>query len=427
MVNKGRRQITVAIGASLIPVGTLFFESEGRRQRSVFQYASSWLQHKKGFALAPSMPLTDDKYTDRATREDPRSVLPAPISDSAPDSWGRGIIQKALGHPPTELEFLLTVDDATRHGALRYIDETGQPVSQTKPPIPRLNNLSSLRSMATAYERDEDFGADKAKELQGLAGSLGGARPKSNFVDANGVLYIAKFTSDRDTKPVERVEVATLRLAKRAGLKAADAHLELAGSDRPVALIRRFDRHDDRRIPYISAQSFLVGQYRESAYYTDLADGIRRDGAEPKRDLEELFRRILFTILVSNNDDHLKNHGFLHAGKGGWILSPAFDINPQPERHRHLETGISPEAGHSASIEAAIDAAKLFNLSLDQARTILTKIVETIHKEWRICCKDAGMTAKQISAYEPAFANDEMKIARRLTSQVASVSKASAR
>jgi len=414
VVNKGRRQIKVAIGASLTPVGTLFFETDGRRQRSVFQYASSWLEHEDSFALVPSMPLNDDKYAGHATREDPRSVLPPPISDSAPDSWGRGIIQKALGYPPSELDYLLTVDDKTRHGALRYINEMGQPVSQTIPPVPRLNNLSALRSMAAAYERDEDFGAEKARDLQGLAGSLGGARPKANFIDANGVLYIAKFTSDRDTRPVERVEVATLRLATAAGLKAADAHLELAGSDRPVAIIRRFDRHLDRRVPYISAQSFLSDQHREGAYYTDLADAIRRDGAEAKRDLEELFRRILFTILVSNNDDYLKNHGFLHAGKSGWILSPAFDINPQPERHRHLETGISPEAGQNASVEAAIDAAKLFNLSPDQARAILVKIVRTVDGEWQNRCKDEGMTPKQISAYAPAFDNDEMKIARRL-------------
>lgn len=413
-MNKGSRQIKVAIGTSLTPVGTLFFESDGRRQRSVFQYASSWLEHKDSFALAPSMPLDENKYTGRATREDPRSVLPGPISDSAPDSWGRGIIQKALGYPPSELDYLLTVDDTTRHGALRYIDETGQPASQIIPPVPRLNDLSALRGMAAAYELDEDFGADKARELQGLAGSLGGARPKSNFVDADGVLYIAKFTSDRDTRPVERVEVATLRLATVAGLNAADAHLELAGSDRPVALIRRFDRRLGRRIPYISAQSFLIDHRREGAYYTDLADAIRTDGAEPKRDLEELFRRIIFTILVSNNDDHLKNHGFLHAGKSGWILSPAFDINPQPERHRHLETGITPEAGHNASIEAAIEAGNLFNLSPQQVRANLAKIVVTIDNEWRLHCKDAGMTPKQIAALEPAFDNDEMKIARRL-------------
>ena len=123
---------------------------------------------------------------------------------------------------------------------------------------------------------------------------------------------------------------------------------------------------------------------------------------------------MLFTILVSNNDDHLKNHGLLHAGGGRWVLSPAFDVNPQPQRHRHLETGISELSGHAASIEAAVDAAPFFDIERDAAVAMLSGIVSTIDERWRACCGEAGMTAREIERYEPAFDHAESRLARRI-------------
>ena len=128
-------------------------------------------------------------------------------------------------------------------------------------------------------------------------------------------------------------------------------------------------------------------------------------------ELKELHDRILFTILVSNNDDHLKNHGFLYADDGAWVLSPAFDINPQPERHRHLETGISPLSGHEASIEAAVEAAPFFDISEDDARARAAAMAGQITEEWRSQCKKVGMTSADIRNYAPAFENEEMKLA----------------
>lgn len=123
---------------------------------------------------------------------------------------------------------------------------------------------------------------------------------------------------------------------------------------------------------------------------------------------------MLFTILVSNNDDHLKNHGLLHAGGGLWVLSPAFDVNPQPYRRRHLETGISDLSGNAASIEAALDAAPFFDVERDAAVAALSRMVRTIDEQWRSRCREAGMSGREIGLYEPAFDHHESRIARRM-------------
>ncbi len=398
----------------MLPVGELRFEDDGARQMSAFRYAVSWLERPDAFALAPDLPLGEGFQVRSGRRDAPRSALPGPVSDGTPDSWGRGILSRSLGRRPNELDLLLAVNDETRQGALRFADETGTVQSQDWPPVPRRNDLASLRALARAYETDPAMGAERLRELAGHAGSLGGARPKSDF-DDNGELAIAKFTSDRDTRPVERVEVATLALARAAGLSAAQARLELRDSRTPVAIIRRFDRRGGGRIPYLSAQSLLGRHEAQGGYYTDILDGIAAHGVDPDRQMEELHNRLMFTILVSNNDDHLKNHGFLYVAEGRWVLAPAFDINPQPERHRMLTTGISEEYGRAASIEAAMEAAPYFNLSEDRARENLQRIVETVSERWTSHCRAAGMSAREVMAYLPAFDHEETEKARALT------------
>lgn len=407
------RRVRVALGQDLLPVGELRFEDNGTRQVSSFHYEQSWLERPGAFALAPDLPLVEGAQVRSGRRGSTRSALPGPISDGTPDSWGRGLIEKALGRPPNELEFLLSVNDETRQGALRFVDEAGTLQSQDWPPVPRRNDLPKLRALARAYETDPAIGAQRLRELAGHAGSLGGARPKSDF-DDGGVLAIAKFTSDLDTRPVERVEVATLNLARAAGLHAAEARLELPDGRRPVAIIRRFDRRGSGRIPYLSAQSFLGREEAQGGYYTDILDGIAAHGVDPVRQMEELHNRLMFTILVSNNDDHLKNHGFLYEADGRWVLAPAFDINPQPQRHRMLETGISEEYGRAASIEAAVEAAAYFDLTEDRARANLRRMLEVIEQQWTIHCRAAGMSSREIAAYRPAFEHEEKAKARKL-------------
>ena len=413
-MTKTTRRVRVAFGERLRPVGELVFEADGRRQASMFRYADEWLDGPEGFAIAPTMPLSESPFHASASRERPRSALPGPIGDGAPDSWGRGLLRKALPGPLTELDYLLAADDETRQGALRYLDDAGRPLARAYPPVPRLSDLDELRRLVGAAEDDPTGGVSIRDLLVGSASSLGGARPKANVRDRGGDLAIAKFTSDRDTMPVERVEVATLALARATGLNAARARVELGSTDKPVALIERFDRAAGERIHYLSAQSFIGAGAATGAYYTDIADALRAHAFDPTAQMAELYRRVLFTILVSNNDDHLKNHGLLHAGGGRWVLSPAFDINPQPSRHRHLETGISELSGHAASIEAAVDAAPFFDIERDAAVAMLSGLVSTIDERWKECCREVGMTAREIERYEPAFDHAESLIARRI-------------
>ena len=324
---KTTRRVRVALGERLQPVGELVFEADGRRQASMFRYADEWLSAAEGFAIAPTLPLSESPFHASASRERPRSALLGPIADGAPDSWGRGLLRRALPGALTELDYLLAVDDETRQGALRYLDDDGRPLSRAYPPVPRLSGLDELRRLAGAAEDDRNGAASIRDLLVGSASSLGGARPKANVRDRGGELAIAKFTSDRDTMPVERVEAATLALARAAGVNAAQARIELGSTDRPVALIRRFDRAGGDRVHYLSAQSFISADAATGAYYTDIADALRAHAFDAPSQLAELYRRVLFTILVSNNDDHLKTTACsMRAGDAGCCRRPSTSI-----------------------------------------------------------------------------------------------------
>ena len=239
----------VALGERQRIVGRLRFDSDRRRQHSQFEYDETWLAAQDRFALAPGLPLRGGSHFSSA-KDDKRSALPGCFGGAAPDAWGRALMTRALGGGLSEFDYLVLSDDRTRQGALRFLGEDREPLSDLSPPIPRLVELERLRRLAQRFEQDPSGAEEEARDLAGAAGSLGGARPKAN-VEGEGHLWIAKFTSARDTKPVERAEVATLKLARLCGLRAADARLELRNSDSPIALIRRFDRRGDARIPYI--------------------------------------------------------------------------------------------------------------------------------------------------------------------------------
>ena len=246
-----------------------------------------------------------------------------------------------------------------------------------------------------------------------MAGSLGGARPKAS-VEGDGQLWIAKFTSRDDRRAVERAEIATLRLAARCGLRVPEARLELVRSDSPVALIRRFDRRGDIRIPYMSARTALDWEGAEGRYYTDIADVIRQISSQPRDDLRELWRRIVFTILVSNTDDHLKNHGFIYAGRDRWRLSPAFDINPAPTRQRMLQTGIMEGGSFEASLRLALDAAGFFDIERDDAKRTAARMAAIVNGAWREALRAEGVSVGEIEAFATAFQHDAMEHALAL-------------
>lgn len=402
----------VAIGEQKIPVGIIRFGNIRNKEVSYFRYLDDWLQDPETFAIAPSLPLHDQWNYFTSHVDDAGACLPGIVSDCAPEAWGRGIISRAEGHQLNESQYLLAVDDVTRQGALRFLDDAGTPLANYVPPTPRITDLGRLKRLTAMFCEGIGDLSKIANELRGAGSSLGGARPKSVVVDPEGDFHVAKYTMEQDTMPVERAEVATLALAHDVGIRAASAALVMPDSRLPIALIKRFDRGrgGKGRLHYMSAQSLLAKHRGESGYYTDIADALRMVCSTEQQaltELEELHRRILFTILVSNNDDHLKNHGLLYAGQGSWVLSPAFDINPQPLRHQQLKTGISELSGFEASVEAWVEAAPFFEVSEDQARDTAVAMASTITDRWSGRFLENGISEAQCEGYKAAFDHTE--------------------
>ena len=411
----------VAIGERLQRVGTVRFGGVRQKQISLFRYAEEWIENPSAFALAPSLPLSGQWFHFASLPDEPGTSIPGVFSDCAPDAWGRSLIARASGTPQHEMGYLLAVDDRTRQGALRFLDDGGDPLANDVPPTPRVLELPRLRRLCQNIESGIGDLEALARELRGATASLGGARPKSVVADESGTLHVAKFTMLGDTMPVERVEVATLSLARGVGIRAAKATLAMPERALPVALVERFDREpgESGRRHYMSAQTLLEARKGEERFYTDIADGLRaacRTDTEALTEMAELYRRILFTILVSNNDDHLKNHGLLYAGGGSWVLAPAFDINPQPFRHRELKTGISELSGFDASVEAWVEAAPFFEWTEDDARRQVAAMAGAVTSRWRRSLLANGLTEDQCNEYASAFEHEETRVALRMGS-----------
>ncbi len=408
-----QKNILVYLGDTAIEVGTLWFESLSGREHSSFQYAQSWLEHPLRFAVSPSIPLDSERRFFRVN-DGGRTPLPLPIADSTPDSWGRSIVRKDAsksgGAPLNELDFLLTVDDFSRMGALRFREQHDSPFLASEvykiPPLLEIDQVG--RDIAEMESGDPAVTA--LRRLRQVGTVFGGARPKCSVIDTDGQLAIAKFTSRLDTYAVERAEVMTLNLARFCGINTPEARIQMSDS-LPVAIIRRFDRGIKGRIPFISAQTFLDSPSATGRTYVELADALRQHGEQPRVEMRKLFDRIAFTILVSNVDDHLKNHGFVYAKNDKWKLSPAFDINPAPERFKELKTAIADPAEPDASLSLLLDHAFYFEIDKDRAVETVANMAKTVSEKWQGLAKQAGMNKREIGEYTPAFEHKEMRFA----------------
>ena len=396
-----------------MPIGILRFGRVRGKQVSTFRYLPEWLERREAFPIAPTLPLGTQSQHFSSRPDDATACLPGPISDACPDAWGREIITRSAGRGLDELDYLVAVDDKSRQGALRILDDNGVPLASDTPPVPRLVEMARLHRLCSNLQAGSGDLRQIAMELRGASASMGGARPKAVVAGDDGTLYVAKFTSASDTRPVERVEVATLTLAREVGVRVARASLAMPESNAPVALIERFDRGlgGVGRKHYLSAQSFIGAFRGDRRFYTSIADSLRASDGPVLVELEELHRRALFTILVSNTDDHLKNHGLLYDPDRGWTLSPAFDINPQPFRHPQLKTGISELSGFEPSVEGWIEAAPFFEVSEDTARETAAAMAAGITGRWRTLLLQNGVTEHQCDEYAAAFEHDQMNVA----------------
>ena len=419
------RELEVRIGKAGSWVGSLVYAKEGRREHTAFAYDQGWLTNPDAFEVSPDLKFTlDHQYRRAPTSAD--SPFPFAIADTAPDAWGRRIIlreharRRAAGvelAALTELDFLLAVDDFSRVGALRLVGPDGQyeaSVDEGRRRTLPLLELPRVLNASNALERGAETAAD-LRYLQGKGSSLGGMRPKCTVLDHDGRLAIAKFPSVTDTRSVTRGEVLASRLARSAGIDTADARIELVDGT-PVVVVRRFDRDaGDGRIPYLSAASMLQASRQEDRAYTEVVHAIEARGDDPARDRLELWRRLVFNLLITNVDDHLQNLAFLHVGHGQWRLAPAFDLNPFPDKDRESKTWLSEEDGPITDIGILLSRHRLFSISESQALGALREVRNAV-ANWRVVARspEVGLSERELDDFAPAFEHRQMEDAARV-------------
>ena len=384
----------------------------------LFEYADTWLADAERFSLEPALALTRGAYAPPA-----RQSIFGSIGDSAPDTWGRRLMQRAERRRAerearavrtlAESDYLLGVLDETRLGALRFRWE-GDDIFQapTRNGVPALIELRRLLQITERILRDEETEED-LQLIFAPGSSLGGARPKASVVDQHGHLSIAKFPKETDDYSIETWEEVAFRLAERAGI-ATPHHELLQVAGKAVLLSRRFDRDGQRRIPFLSAMAMTGSKDGETGSYPEIVDALSRHGARAKADAQALYRRVAFNVLISNVDDHLRNHGFLWHDRTGWSLSPIYDINPTPTdlKARVLTTNIDLDES-TCSIDLLEEAAEYFGLGLKPARAIL-KEVASATAAWRESAGEAGARASEITRMASAFEHDDLERARAL-------------
>lgn len=424
-----RTALQVHLGTKGTIVGELIFVQQGRREFSQFQYAPSWLADENRFEVSPDLPLVAG-YQNRKAPTANDSVFHFAIADTVPDAWGRRVIDRArakdrradpkLG-PLTELDYLCAVDDFSRIGALRlqcdgkYLRTAGEGKRRT----PTLLELEHMYAATRAVENDKET-AEDLNYLMGKGTSVGGLRPKCTVLDETGRLAIGKFPSVKDTINVTRAEVLALHLARRAGIRSASAHC-VTLKNVPVAIIERFDRDaEGRRIPYLSAASLLQAARDEERSYAELADAVRAHGSQPVADVQELWRRMVFNLLITNTDDHLQNTGFLYDGSGRWRLAPAFDLNPMVGKLRESKTPLSEDTGAIDSLDILLQECEYFDLSHGHGLEIISEVLDAV-ADWRKVGQlpEVGMTPAELSAFEEAFQHDQTQTARDLVKAAA--------
>ena len=413
--------VYVDMPGQAVLAGRLWTRARQRAESATFLYDTGWLEHPDRFPLEPALPLGA-----APCHTSPGRALFGSLGDSAPDRWGRALMrrqrrrERASGGTATaslsEADFLLRVNDTARLGALRFAESEGG-VFQTPDgvaPIPPLVELPALLNASDdVLTASESESAAALRLLLAPGSSLGGARPKASVRDADGQLVIAKFPTHSDEWDVVRWEAVALDLAKNAGIDVPRHSLALV-NDRPVLLLRRFDRAMNGRIPFLSAMAALGASDHEMHSYMEFVDFLRQHGARPRQDMHALWRRLVFNVLISNTDDHLRNHAFLHVPGCGWALSPAYDLNPVPTdvAPRILATAICLDDA-TASLELALEVAPYFELDAASARATVAEIAQGTAL-WRRAAKSYGLASAETSRMAGAFEHADLELAQRL-------------
>lgn len=375
-------------------MGLLHRQQSGAGEIFSFEYDRAWLEQPEVFSFDPDLALAAGHQYPAPQRKNFGIFL-----DSAPDRWGRVLMQrrentrarheKRKPRALTEWDFLLGVHDETRLGALRFREKPYSPFidSDTQFAAPPLTSLRELQTASLQFEKhidDEDNPLYEKwlTQLFAPGSSLGGARPKASVRDEAGTLCMAKFPSRNDTRDIGGWELVAHSLARKAGITVPDARpLRFAESPYTTFLVRRFDRMArGGRLAFVSAMTLTQRADGEAgATYLELVDLLQTRGADTRADCVQLFRRVVFNILVHNTDDHLRNHGFF-IDEGGIRLSPAYDVNPSIDR-QELMLAIN-EMETACDVSIAMEASREYGLNVREAAEVLTQVRNAV-AGWR--------------------------------------------
>lgn len=377
-----------------------------------FEYDKGWLK-KTGITLTLNpelMPYSGRQYPTG------KNIFGL-FADASPDRWGRVLMNKRErilaekeSRKPSKLydsDYLLGVYDETRMGGIRFkVNPEGPFLSDDKETaVPPWATLRTLEEASRNFENDETGLTEKwLNQLIKPGSSLGGARPKATVVDTKNQLWIAKFPSKNDENDTGAWEIVAHDLAALCGLNVPEAKLEKFSPLGSTFLIKRFDRLGSKRVHFASAMTLLVKKDGASAAdgssYLDIAAFIKSYGAQPKKDLIELWKRIVFNMAVTNTDDHLRNHAFILTDKG-WILSPLYDVNPVPYGDE-LSLNVD-EDDNSISIDLAVQTAVKFGISKSDAEAVAEDILQIVRDNWERTAAGYALTRRQIEEMRPAF------------------------
>jgi len=407
--------VYASINGDSVLAGRLHSHHGRRAETATFAYSDSYLADPRAYALEPGLPLFSG-----AQHTPVGLALFRSFADSSPDRWGRRLITRAeriraqSARTLGEFTYLLGVRDDLRQGALRFAQPgTTTFIADDETGVPALTDLPKLLDLADRAESDTaDY--DDLRTLLRAGSSLGGARPKAHVRTDEGQVAIAKFPSaGSDTWNVMAWEKTAFDLARDAGITVPPSRLLHIGG-RDVHIIERFDRSGNVRLGYVSAMTMLEARDGDTGSYLDIAATIEEHSPATTTELRQLWKRIIFSILISNTDDHLRNHGFLHQSGDSWTLSPAFDLNPDSSPGtKHLSTAIDG-SDTKASISLALQVAPLFRLSDAHAARVLSEVLAATRR-WAQVAAANGLTTRDITNMATAFEHPEVAAAEALT------------
>lgn len=394
-------------------IGTLYVSRIKGKELFSFEYSDKWLEQASTF-FDPDLAL----YRGRHYLSDDKKIFGV-FADSCPDRWGRLLMRKKEAiragkaeEKPRKLmesDYLLGVYDKARMGGLRFkVSMDGEFVSADKTLVtPPWTSLRELETASRAFENDENGLEEKwIDKLLAPGSSLGGARPKATVIAPDGSLWIAKFPSKHDEWDMGAWEMVTHDLAEMCGLNVPEAKLETFSKTGGTYLVKRFDREREQRVHFSSAMALLgkldgASAQEDGSSYLEIASFIKANGASPAKDLEELWKRIVFSMSVSNTDDHMRNHGFLLTEQG-WELSPMYDVNPDIYGD-FLSLNVNEDDAR-IDYNLAVSSAPYYGVTADKAKAYIGFVSGMVTDNWKVIAKKYGLSRNAILGMEPAFA-----------------------